>query len=98
MAAKRQKTAELNASMGTDGVVFVDDSEGLGTKAVLTCGGAKLELWTFGAHTVSWQVDGEERLWMSGLSKLDGCAAPPALLPFPFPFPFPSEEPGPQGG
>ena len=59
MAAKRQKVAELNAGLGADGVVFVDESPGLGAKCVLTCGGAKVELWTFGAHITSWQADGK---------------------------------------
>ena len=86
MAAKRQKlVGELNAALGADGVVFVEDSPGLGTKCVLTCGGAKAVLWTFGAHTVSWQVGGEERTWMSGLSKLDGSAPIRGGVPLAFP-------------
>ena len=71
---KRQKTNELNAGLGADGVFFIEDDPGLGAKAVMTCGGAKVELWTFGAHMTSWQVDGAERTWMSKLSKLDGSA------------------------
>lgn len=75
MSAKRQKlVGELNAALGADGVVFLEESKGLGTKAVVTCGGAKVELWTFGAHVVSWQVEGVERTWMSRLSKMDGSA------------------------
>lgn len=86
MSAKRQKlVGDLNAAVGTDGVVFVDATEGLGAKAVVTCGGAKAELWTFGAHTVSWQVDGVERTWMSGLSKMDGTAPIRGGVPLAFP-------------
>jgi len=86
MSAKRQKlVGDLNAAVGTDGVVFVDASEGLGAKAVVTCGGAKVEVWTFGAHTVSWQVDGVERTWMSGLSKMDGSAPIRGGVPLAFP-------------
>ena len=86
MSAKRQKlVGDLNAAVGTDGVVFVDASEGLGAKAVVTCGGAKVQVWTFGAHTVSWQVDGVERTWMSGLSKMDGSAPIRGGVPLAFP-------------
>lgn len=63
----------------------MEESEGLGTKAVVTCAGAKVELWTFGAHTVSWQVDGMERTWMSNLSKMDGSAPIRGGVPLAFP-------------
>jgi hypothetical protein len=67
-------TDALNLAHGVDGVVFVDDHTGPSRKAILVHGSSKLEVYLFGAHTTSWQSDGNERLWMSGLSKLDGSA------------------------
>jgi D-hexose-6-phosphate mutarotase len=64
----------LNSGHGVDGVTFVADPSGPSAKAVLTCAGAKAEVYLFGAHCVSWQAKGLERLWMSGLSKMDGSA------------------------
>eukprot|EP01051_Picozoa_sp_SAG22_P010203 SAG22_NODE_903_length_6590_cov_2.976121_3_plen_324_part_00 len=64
--------SSLNETFGRDGVTFTEGSAG--TKAILTAGGAKLEVFLFGAHTISWQVGGKERLWMSSLSKVDGSA------------------------
>ena len=97
MASKRQRlglglpfgpasaaSAEsLNSNFGVDGVVFVEGSAG--TQAVLTCGGAKLELFLYGAHTTSWVCEGKERLWMSGLSKVDGSAPIRGGVPIAFP-------------
>jgi hypothetical protein len=66
--------AALNATHGTDGVIFVEDPKGPSAKAILTSGGSKVELFLFGAHVTSWQASGVERTWMSRLSKLDGSA------------------------
>ena len=33
---------------------------------------SSVELFLFGAHIVSWNVNGDERLWMSSLSVMDG--------------------------
>ena len=33
MSAKRQKCCELNAALGADGVIFVEESDGLGVVA-----------------------------------------------------------------
>ena len=33
---------------------------------------SSVELFLFGAHIVSWKVNGGERLWMSSLSAMDG--------------------------
>ena len=80
-----QTLQHMNATHGVDGVVFCEDVSGPSAKAVLTCGGSKCELYMFGAHIVSWQASGVERMWMSGLSKMDGSAAIRGGVPIAFP-------------
>ena len=44
-----------------------------------------VKLYTFGAHITSFTVDGEEKLWMSSLSKMDGSAPIRGGIPLAFP-------------
>ena len=45
----------LNATYGADGVVFVEGGPNSpSTKALLTCGGARAEVYLFGACVTSW--------------------------------------------
>ena len=82
-AAKKQKVE--NATFAPNGVIFADDPDGPSSKAIITCGGAKVEVYLFGAHVFSWQAGGAERLWMSGLSKMDGSAPLRGGVPLAFP-------------
>jgi len=93
LGGDNEELAALNAQL--DGLSALPaaslsaEADSMGTVVVLRCGGAKARLSLFGAHLLSWK-DGttgedEERLWMSGLSALDGSAPIRGGVPIAFP-------------
>eukprot|EP00933_Yihiella_yeosuensis_P021592 TRINITY_DN17063_c0_g1_i1.p1 TRINITY_DN17063_c0_g1~~TRINITY_DN17063_c0_g1_i1.p1 ORF type:complete len:307 (-),score=55.54 TRINITY_DN17063_c0_g1_i1:134-1054(-) len=61
------------------------ETPGPSTKVTLSHGAAQCEVYLFGAHVVSWKVDGKEHLWMSSLSPMDGSGPIRGGVPIAFP-------------
>lgn len=54
-------------------------------KVILTNGSSSAEILHYGATVVSWQVDGQDQLWLSTAAKLDGSKPVRGGIPLVFP-------------